>query len=285
MHFRPEQIEIAKRLTLGATVYQGYFLRDALFRDQFKDNYKSLVCFIQNYAYERQGAAAAYPIVAEMVIEKLFHGRMRLVTINHVKEAWKTCKQIARKEFNDLELNESHNPMNSDKGVLAVMATKRISNISLHTKDLIKGDETRKAHSLIKSTRGIGPKIASFYLRDIAYLGNLRERKIKDQYYLQPIDTWLEQSLTIIFGDEVPTELTQKQKIIVELCEQADCSPIAFNQGAWVLGSQIAGDFNTFQKIAKGSDAKAIIEKHISTKREYVHQVGKIIDKLADQSS
>ena len=49
-----------------------------------------------------------------------------------------------------------------------------------------------------------------------------------------------------------------------------------------MLGSQIAGDFNTFQKIAKGSDARAIIEKHVSTKREYVHQVEKIVDKLAD---
>lgn len=281
MHFKSEQNEIAKRLTLGATVYQNYFLRDIIFRDQFKDNYKALVCFIQNYAYERQGAAAAYPIIAEMVIEKLFQGKMRLVTISHAKEAWKICKQIARKEFNDLELNESHNPMNSDKGVLTVMATEQISNISLHTKDLIERDKTREAHNLIKSIRGIGPKIASFYLRDIAYLGNLSESKIKDQYYLQPIDTWLEQSLSIIFADKVPTELTKKQKIIVELCEEANCSPIAFNQGAWVLGSQIAGDFNTFRKIAKGNNARAIIKKHISTKKEYIHQVEKIVDKFA----
>lgn len=281
MHFKFEQIEIAKRLALGATVYQNYFLRDTIFKDQFKDNYKALVCFIQNYAHERQGAAAAYPIIAEMAIEKLFQGKMRMVAIGHAKEAWKTCKQIAKKEFNDLGLNESHNPMNSDKGILTVMAAEQISNISLHIKNLIERNKTKEAHNFIKSIRGIGPKIASFYLRDIAYLGNIIESKIKDQYHLQPIDTWLEQGLSIIFGDKIPRKLTEKQKIIVEFCEEANCSPIAFNQGAWVLGSQIAGDFDTFRKITKGKNARAIIEKHISTKKEYIHQVEKIVDKFS----
>jgi hypothetical protein len=59
MQFTTDQIRIAKRLTLGASVYQNYYLRDNMFKDQFKDNYKALVCFLENYAYERQGAARA----------------------------------------------------------------------------------------------------------------------------------------------------------------------------------------------------------------------------------
>ena len=270
MQFRADQIEIARRLTLGATVYQNCFLKDAILREQFNDKFKALIVFLQNYAYERQGAAAAYRIIARMAVQKLFHGKIKQVGMNEAKEAWKNCKEIAKNDFNDLSLNNSHNPMNSDGGVLATMATKQISNICLHVRNLVKRDKTREAYNTIQSIRGVGPKIASFYLRDTSYLGNLIENKIKDQYCLQPIDTWIEQSLVIIFADKVPEKLIDKQKIIVELCKEANCSPIAFNQGTWVLGSQIAGDFKTFREIAEGKNAKSIIEKHMGASINYI---------------
>jgi len=281
MRFEAEQIEIAKRLTLGAAIYQNHFLKDPIFREQFKDGYKSLACFIKNYVYERQGAAPAYPIIAGMSIEKVFQGQMRLVTVTHAKEVWKICKEIARNDFNNLKLNDSHNPMNSDRGVLSAMASRQISNISLHVKSLIERDKTIEAYNLIESIRGVGPKISSFYMRDIAYLGNLIESRIKDQFYLQPIDTWIEQTLSIIFGNKVPTKLREKQETIVELCSEANCSPIAFNQGAWVLGSQIAGDFNTFRKIVKGDNARAIIENHVAETKAYVTEVEKVANKFS----
>ena len=277
MEFTTDQIRIAKRLTLGAVVYQNYYLRDSMFKDQFKDNYKALLCFLKNYAYERQGAARAYPITAEMTIEGLFQGKLASVTIEDAKEAWKKYKEIAKKDFNNIKLNDSHNPMKSDKGVLAVMARNQISNLSLHVKELIQKSKTAEAYDFVASIRGVDSKIAPFYLRDIAYLGNLTESRIKDSYYLQPIDTWLKQTLSIIFGDKSPRKHREKQKIIVTLCEAAGCSPIAFNQGAWVLGSQVAGNFKTFKEIAKGKNARAIIEKHVSTKKQYVAEIEKIV--------
>lgn len=95
---------------------------------------------------------------------------------------------------------------------------------------------------MLTGTRGIGPKIASLHLRDITYNGELAESEIKDQRYLQSIDTWIDQALSIIFGNRNPKALKEKQEIIVRLCEEAKISPISFNQGVWVLGSQIAGD-------------------------------------------
>lgn len=280
MQFTEEQIKIAKRLTLGAAVYQNYHLRDSMFEDQFKDGYKALVCFVQHYAYERQGAARAYPIIAKMTIEQMFRGKLPSVTQTHAEEAWKIYKEIARKDFNNIKLNKSHNPMNSDKGILTAMATHRIGNLSLYMKELIQQDKTAEAYYFIASVRGVGSKIAPFYLRDIAYLGNLKESKIEDPHYLQPIDTWLEQTLSIIFGDAVPRRLAEKQKIIVGLCEAAGCSPIAFNQGAWIFGSQVAGSFKMFREIAEGKNARSILEKHVSTMKEYVAEVERIVDRF-----
>lgn len=280
MQFTEQQIKIAKRLTLGAAVYQNYHLRDSIFEEQFKDGYKALVCFVQHYAYERQGAARAYPIIAKMTIEQMFRGKLPSVTQTHAEEAWKTYKEIARKDFNNIKLNKSHNPMRSDKGILTAMATHRIGNLSLYVKELIQQDKTAEAYSFIDSVRGVGSKIAPFYLRDIAYLGNLAESKIKDPHYLQPIDTWLEQTLSIIFGDEAPRKPIEKQKIIVKLCKAAGCSPIAFNQGAWILGSQVAGSFKMFREIAEGKNARSILQKHVLSMKQYVAEVEKIVGKF-----
>jgi len=281
MQFEKEQLEIAKRLTTGAAIYQNCYLSDTMFKEQFANEYQALVCFISNYAYERQGAAAAYPVIAERAIEKVFHKEIKSVTHAHVQMAWGACKEIATDDFNNLQLNATHNPMHSQNGILAIMAEQGIHNIALHIKGLIEKDKTREAHELIDSVRGIGPKIASFYLRDIVYLAKLTESKIKDQFYLQPVDTWLEQALSIIFGARAPTKLREQQEIIVNLCKEADCSPIAFNQGAWVLGSQIAGDYNTLQKLAKNEKAKEIIESHISETKAYLAEVEKIVNEFS----
>ena len=60
MQFNELQINIAKFLKKVSPIYQNYFLYKKIFREQFENGYKALVCFLKNYAYERQGAAAAY---------------------------------------------------------------------------------------------------------------------------------------------------------------------------------------------------------------------------------
>ncbi|MCP8308780.1 MAG: hypothetical protein H3Z53_10215 [archaeon] len=281
MQFESKQIEIAKRLALGATIYQNAFLNGMDFREQFRDDYIALACFLKNYAYERQGAASAYPDIAVRTIEKIFGGKLQSVTIADSKEAWKIYQEIAGKEFNNIKVNPSHNPMNTDRGVLSLLASQQISNISNHVKTLIEQGKTREAHSFVSSIRGIGTKIASFYMRDIAFLGNLNENEIKNQFYLQPIDTWLEQTISIIFGDAATKRLDDKQRLIVELCGQANCSPIAFNQGAWIIASQIAGNFDTFRKIAEGQDTRSIVNDHILEWKTYIFEVEKFLEQVS----
>jgi len=83
----------------------------------------------------------------------------------------------------------------------------------------------------------IGPKIASFYLRDVVSLYHL-EDKIPDEFaiYLQPVDVWIRKLArkTGIVSDRASDQ--EIQKAIVALCKEYGHSPLQFNQGAWYVG-------------------------------------------------
>ena len=273
MEFTSEQKEIAQRLSYGAGLFQCYFYKDPSFNKQFEDNYQAVICFVRNYAHERQGAAPAYPKIAIKALENRFNQSIESITIADAKEVWIDYEEIAKTQFNNLAVNKTHNPMSSDNGLLKVMADKDITNLATRVKSLIQSKRTKEAHKLIGSIRGVGTKIASLYLRDIACLGRIPENQIESQHYLQPVDTWIDQTLSILFGDEKPKILRKQQMIIVALCETANVSPIAFSQGAWMLGSQIAGDYLTFQQLAKGRNARAIIKEYVEERKRYVSDV------------
>jgi len=282
MDFTLEQKAIAKRLSYGANLFRSYFYRDTSFVEQFEDNYQALVCFFRHYAYERQGAAPAYSKIALKVLKNKFDHSPRSLALVDAVEVWKDYQEIARKEFNNLKVNKTHNPMRSDSGLIRVMANIHIVNLATHVKSLIQNKQTTEAHKLVTSIRGIGTKIASLYLRDIAYLGKLPEKEIEDQHYLQPVDTWIEQTLSIIFRNAKPKALKKRQEIIVTLCDAAKVSPISFSQGAWMLGSQVAGDYATFQQLATGQNARAIIEEHVRERKRYVSDAERWLQDLPE---
>lgn len=248
---------------------------------------------MKNYAYERQGSAAAYSKIALKCVSIRYENgnKWSVPSKKDAKDLWKSYKDIARENFNLIDgdkktgneramVNGLRNPMNEDKGVIDKMASNNIPNIAIYIRDLVSDGNTNQAYNFIKSIRGIGEKISSFYLRDIICLTKLEEKNIPDLYLLQPLDTWLEQTLKILFTD-VPKKLSEKQKLIVDLCKESRISSISFNQGAWVLGSQIAGEFETFKRALIDYDfAQKIIEHRIKEREEYLREVKKVLDGL-----
>lgn len=275
-------------------IYQNYFLRKDIFREQFNNGYKALDCFLSNYAYERQGAAAAYPQIAhECISIRYTEGNAwRAPTIEDAIHLWENYQNIAKQQFNLVEkktktgeekakVNRLRNPMNKDKGVIVMIASKSIPNIAVHVRDLLNSRNTFNAYTFLKSIRGIGDKISSFYLRDIACLAGLDEENISDLHLLQPIDTWLEQTIEILFNSYAPISLEKKQKLIIKLCKESNVSSIYFNQGAWVLGSQIAIEFETFRRVLDDHDSTlSIIEKHIEDRKRYLLEIENVLETL-----
>lgn len=83
----------------------------------------------------------------------------------------------------------------------------------------------------------VGPKIASFYLRDLVTLFGVDDYVPSDfQYCLQPIDVWVRRlAHTTGIVSEGASDDTIGQAIVA-LCGELDCSPLKFNQGAWYAG-------------------------------------------------
>ena len=71
MDFSENQIQMCKNLSLGSEFYQKEFIGDPIFIEQFENGFKALWCFLDYYAYARQGAPAAYPKIAKAVITPL----------------------------------------------------------------------------------------------------------------------------------------------------------------------------------------------------------------------
>jgi len=258
MRFTDDQKRKAKLIAKASFIYQNLFLEGKKYPEQFENGYAALIRFISSYAYERQGSAAAYPRIAEKSINGIFNKKTwNVPSVSDAKRAWKLYRKIAKRDYNNLKLNELRNPLNSDNSILQNLAAKKVSNIASYTRDLIKSGNTKDAYNFLSNIRGIGGKIASFYLRDICYFAEIPEKDIKDIYLLQPIDTWLNQVVDILSPGTGLSPM-EKQQFIVGLCGD-EISGIEFNQGAWVLGSQIAGDYDTFKSVI--SDTKKLKEK------------------------
>jgi len=282
--------EVAELLNKVSLIHQNFLPNDTKRTQIFKKGYESLIHFMEGYAYERQGAAKAYPKIAVSCISNKYQNGndWRVPTKDDAEYLWEDYKRIAKNDYHLLDnktrepkVNKTCNPMNEDEGVISKLASNGISNIAAHIKDLIICRKTTEAHNFLKGIRGIGEKIASLYLRDIAYLAGLDEKSISYLYLLQPIDTWIEQTLKILFGSDVPKKLCKKQELIVNLCKESKVSSISFNQGAWILGSQIATEFGTFKRaLTKYNSAQKFIQNHVEEKKGYLRVVENVLNSL-----
>lgn len=95
----------------------------------------------------------------------------------------------------------------------------------------------------LQTIKGVGPKIASFILRDFAVIYDLDHGLSKEfQIFLQPIDIWVKKVgiLLGLYESTIKSEEIIKYKI-VDFCFENNLSPnklspARFNQGMWYFG-------------------------------------------------
>jgi hypothetical protein len=106
--------------------------------------------------------------------------------------------------------------------------------------------------------RGIGPKIASLYLRDIFDAFEIDESRVGNKAYLQPIDIWTRRGAKILaemFPMTSPKSDWDYAQVLVEISEQAGVRSSLTNTGLWILGAQLAGSPDRFQKALSSIDS------------------------------
>lgn len=83
----------------------------------------------------------------------------------------------------------------------------------------------------------VGPKVASFYLRDIVSIFQLGDLVTNDAaFYLHPVDVWVRKLLTRTGVIDNSEDDSTVRHAIVAICNEHECSPVEFNQGAWYIG-------------------------------------------------
>jgi hypothetical protein len=122
-------------------------------------------------------------------------------------------------------------------------------NLTQYAIRKIEAGEIAQLYAELDSIQQIGPKIASFYLRDLVSLFDL-EKCLADevQIWLQPVDVWVERLAQSIGLVAINATHAQIQQAIIDLCREKGYSPLLFNQGAWYMGYN---SFNLLLDFAK----------------------------------
>jgi len=238
------------------------------------DGWASLRLFLLGYAFERHGRSADYAPAAADTIDEM---RGNVLTANMAAEGW---HRFAEK-LNNERLNHANNPM-CPRGTRYKRRYRRgaIQRTTLATtgqpsavefaaqlqqplvawaREKITRDETRGAHTQLRSIVGISDKLASFFLRDVAVRYNLAPQN--DRHLLQPIDTWVEFVVKKMSHGEGMTRAACAQFIV----ENAN-APERANQGMWYFCVPVAGSSRyVVRRCLEDNDHyEAAVDHHLS---------------------
>lgn len=217
--------------------------------------YDALVHF-KNYAYERNitGAITVYRDIAENVLDILKH-RERWHADLELKIWENFKKECSRRKIKPNKQVDPLKPSKGNKKNLARfvwnLSTPENKTIAAWAFNMLKQNRIREAHQELKRVWGVGDKIASFYLRDIFWIGNnlnpgTEKFKENDIYLLQPIDIWVERAAKAIGIEK--TSKTSIAKFICSFEKKIGLAPGGANIAFWMLGSNYV-DYDEFEDV------------------------------------
>lgn len=225
----------------------------------------SLAVFLEGYAFERQGRRPDYFHVA---VDSLFYCNQQN-TLNATC-IWNRFKLL----LNNQNLNHRNNPLypsnNPDnikninnRKVSVIEAALSVQNnipLSNHLGNLItQNNNINQAFIYLKTIRGIGDKIASFYFRDLVVTLLINLTNIQNRQLLQPIDIWVERSIKYLTGNQSMNK-TQIANWIVVNSLKYHLNPEYINMGIWFYGALIASsEYRLNQSLQNINMAQSLI--------------------------
>jgi hypothetical protein len=225
----------------------------------------SLIHFC-GYAFEWSGGPKIYQDAAKDVFDKNRVWLEETDWSNEIeKELWESFKNYCIKNKSGkkkVKFNKKHNPMYFSPENRELISLVKFSfletngePISQWALNLIENNDLPTAFESLKKIRGVGDKIASFYLRDIYLLSN-KKYKInpKDRYLLQPIDIWTRRAGRVLMGKPDLKDKLKDRLYAEALSDFEDAFKLAHgssNAAFWVFGSQFTGNETVFAQIVK----------------------------------
>jgi hypothetical protein len=217
---------------------------------------RALALFTGQYAYERQGRARSYPHAAYFAVKEC-------VALD-AAGIWRAFQD----ELDGAKTNPRLNPLNHT-GTRCSCVRCTVTSSDGGLEDLVEairadlvGGHVRRGFQRVDLVRGVGPKIASFFLRDLAVWFKIEP--LQDRELLQPIDVWVRRYVALLNGGAVAlTDHHTAQWI----CENS-AAPEAANQGLWYFASQIAAsEVKMRRALADEQYASELVEGYVDQLR------------------
>lgn len=211
--------------------------------------------FLTGYAFERQGAKPDYRHIATDVINELARQQHLLTNENTSQLAWNLFCSYSE----EAKLNYADNPLcpqatsymrktgsttTYNKSVIEFLYDLSTSglttNIVVFVKAGLQLGHTKDTHTAIQQINGIGSKIASLFLRDVAVMYNLFPTE--DRHLLQPVDVWVKRVYEKLALQKIKSEqdVESAQRWFLEGATKEGVRAEAVNAGMWYFSSQIA---------------------------------------------
>lgn len=144
---------------------------------------EAIELFLRQYAYERLGARADYSRAAAEAV--------RSSPDLAPERVWAVFKGLV-----DGGVNPKLNPLAHTQAetrlsclLCALRQGSSYRNLITTTRDALVEGQVQRVHTEIRNIRGVGTKIASFFLRDVAIRYEIEPDQNRD--LLQPVDRWI----------------------------------------------------------------------------------------------
>ena len=136
-----------------------------------------------------------------------------------------------------------------------VTLVQRIHNLINDNRDIT------QSFRFLETIRGIGDKIASFYLRDLVVTFNLNLASVQNRWLLQPIDIWVKCTVKALAGNQNMNK-QQLANWIVSNSLQYNSNPEHINMGIWFYCALIANsEYRLVQSLQNINMAHSLINE------------------------
>ena len=218
--------------------------------------------FLEGYAFEHQGRNPSFSPAA---IEAIKMSEGAKDSDDFPLTVWANfCKLLNNKGLANKTNPLCHplcHPMKSEKCIWCALDSK---NIVLSSMQDLKAGQIQDARERLKKIRGVGNKIASLFLRDLAMRYNLDLKNTQDRWLLQPIDVWVSRIVQSL-NDDSKMNNEKVAKWVVANSNEMGINPEQCNQGMWYFGARIAeSDFKLHKSLQNIDYAKEIFEEHVA---------------------
>lgn len=249
--------------TIFRKLYQEPFWRK--YSANLADPREAASMFLEGYGFERQGRNPSFSPAAVDAIKK------SVVASGFPHTVYKEFSNL----LDNKGLNPKNNPLyhpcwmtcpisiplNSCGCIWCVLGE---DNIVLISKKDLENGQIRKALDRLRKIRGIGNKIASFFLRDLVIEYDLGDSiPYQDRWLLQPIDVWVRRIVRSLSEPSMNDEKIAEW--IVDVCKEANQNPEQCNQGMWYFGAKIVGsDYKWRKSLEDINYAKSALSEHLT---------------------